>query len=133
MLFIIWQEWLDYSGALKTQIITLSAVLAQKLPVVCVGFLQKRASILLSMPLSAYLVDQNDADDVRKWQSFGSFFEILSIELLLPVTESSLSGVHCLDGNTLVSGLSILINCFILVVSHFSRAISPTLNPAITP
>ena len=88
---------------MKTQIITLSAVLAQKLPVICVGFLQKRASVLLSMPPSAYVVDQNDADDVRKWQSFGTFFEILSIELLLPLTESALSGAHGIDGNTLVS------------------------------
>ena len=55
------------------------------------------------MPPSAYVGDPNDADDVRGWQSFGSFFEIFSIEILLPSTESATSGVHGIDSNNLVS------------------------------
>lgn len=95
--------------------ISLAAVLAQKLPVICVGFLQNRASILLSMPSSAYIGDANDAEDVRRWQAFGSFFDIFAVELLLPSTESSSSGSHGIDGQNLVSGQCSLMQNFLIM------------------
>lgn len=96
--------------------ISLAAVLAQKLPVICVGFLQNRASVLLSMPSIAYVGDANDAEDVRKWQAFGSFFDIFAVELLLPLIESSSSGSHGVDSQNLVSGFHMLLQNFLLYV-----------------
>ena len=77
-----YDEWMDFAGALKTQVKNLCSVLAVKFPKVCVSFLETRCRYLISRPSMAVKGDPNDAEDVMQWQAFGIILEALSSKLV---------------------------------------------------
>ena len=77
-----YDEWMDFAGALKTQVKNLCAVLAVKFPLVCVSFLETRCRFLLSRPPTTVEKDPNDGEDVIQWQAFGTVLEALSSKLV---------------------------------------------------
>mmetsp|Transcript_27917 Transcript_27917/g.26770 ORF Transcript_27917/g.26770 Transcript_27917/m.26770 type:complete len:1397 (+) Transcript_27917:334-4524(+) len=78
-----YDDWVDYSGALKSQVKSLCVICATKFPLVCLSFLHERIGILLALPVRAPVGDRedNDADVVIEWQAYGIIVEAILSKL----------------------------------------------------